>query len=156
MNRIVLAAAVLLAACSKPAEEPLDKPAESVGKAELEFVQPWARETVAGQSGTAAYLTIANFGQGEDRLVSVSARPPLTAMLHQTSNEGGVAKMRPLDAGLALPARQSVALAPGGAHIMVTGLSEPLKAGDKLPLTLRLAKSGDREIVFNVLDAAGR
>lgn len=155
MNRIVLAAALLLAACSKPADQPRDEPTESVGKAELEFVQPWARETVAGQGGTAAYLTIANFGRGGDRLVSVSAPPPLTAMLHQTSNEGGVAKMRPLDQGLTIPARQSVALAPGGAHIMVMGLSEPLKAGDKLPLTLRLAKSGERKIVFTVLDAAG-
>src|SRR5690348_3888586 len=55
MKRTLLLAALLLAACSKPAPE---------GKPDIMIATAWARETVPGQTGTAAYLKIANFGTG--------------------------------------------------------------------------------------------
>ena len=97
MKRTILLAALLLGACTKTPQ----------GNPDIKVEGAWARETVAGQTGTAAYMTIANGGKGEDRLLSVSAEPPVTAMVHQTSNEGGVSRMRPLEDGLPVPAGQA-------------------------------------------------
>lgn len=151
MRPAVVAAAMLIAGC-KPAGDAVT----ATGEPEIAAVNGWARSTVAGQPATAAYLTIANFGTGEDRLVSVEARAPLTAALHATSNEGGVAKMRPVTEGLAIPARRSVTLGPGKAHVMITGLAEPANAGDTLPLRLRFERSGRHDVQVVVIDAGER
>jgi copper(I)-binding protein len=59
--------------------------------------------------------------------------------------DGGVMKMRPLD-GLEVPANQPVTLKPGGVHIMLQGLNEPLQAGKFFPLTLTFKKAGERKV----------
>ena len=48
-----------------------------------------------------------------------------------------------------------VALKPGGAHIMISGLTAPLREGDDLKLTLRFERSGDRAVNFRVASATG-
>jgi len=136
MKRTILLAALLLGACAQAPE----------GDPDIKVEKAWARATVAGQTGTAAYMTIANAGKGEDRLLSVSATPPVTAMVHQTSNEGGVSKMRPIEDGLSIPAGQSVTLQPNGAHVMIMGLAAALKPGNKVPLKLKFERSGDQAI----------
>jgi len=46
-----------------------------------------------------------------------------------------------------LPARTTVKLAPGGLHLMLTGIKRQLKTGDKLPLTLTVeAQGGGRSV----------
>lgn len=152
MRPAIVAAALLIAGCAKPA----DDPAPAAAKPEIALVNVWARSTVAGQAGTAAYLTVANFGAGGDRLVSVEAKAPLKAALHATSSEGGIAKMRLLNEGLAIPARQSVTLGPGSAHVMISGLTQPLNEGDILPLRLKFETSGQREIQVPVIAAGER
>jgi len=146
MKQTILLAALLLGACAKA----------PAGNPEIKIENAWVRETVAGQTGTAAYMTIANGGAGDDRLLSVSAEPPVTAMLHQTSNEGGVSKMRPVDDGLLVLAGQSARLAPGGTHLMVMGLTGPLKPGDTLKLKLKFERSGEKPVDALVTGAEGR
>src|SRR5205823_7300517 len=90
---------------------------------------------------------------GGDRLTGISTPAAKKAELHTMSMDGNVMKMRPL-AGLDLPAGQKVALKPGAVHIMLMGLSEPLRAGQSFPLTLRFEKSGGREINV-VVESAG-
>lgn len=143
MKRFVLAA-LLLASCSKE------------GPPDLQISDAWARETVAGQSTTAAYMTLANRGQGDDRLVSVAAAAPASASLHSTKNEGGISRMRSLESGLAIPAGATIDLKPGGTHVMLTGLKAPVRSGDVVKLTLRFEKSGERPVEFHVASAAGR
>lgn len=142
MKRILLAALPLLASCGKTGGSP-----------EIQISDAWARETVVGQTSTAAYMTIANEGSGDDRLVAVTAPAPATAMVHSTSNEGGVSRMRHLDSGLPLPAGETAQLTPGGTHVMVTGLSEPLTAGASLKLRLRFERSGERALDVPVKNA---
>ena len=136
MKGTMLLAALLLGACAKAPE----------GKPDIKVEKAWVRATVAGQTGTAAYLTIANAGKSEDRLLSVSATPPVTAMVHQTTNEGGISKMRPVEDGLSIPPGQSVTLQPNGAHVMIMGLAAQLKPGDKVPLKLRFERSGEQVV----------
>ena len=138
-----LLAALLLASCGKS------------GPPEIKVSDAWARETVAGQSATAAYMTIANDGAGDDRLVSVAAPAPAMAMLHSSENSGGIARMREMGTGVAIPAGGRIEFKPGGSHVMVTGLGAPLEPGKLLKLTLRFEKSGDRPIDVRVTPAAG-
>ena len=58
--------------------------------------------------------------------------------------------MRELEAGLPLPAGQAVSLAPGGDHIMLMGVTEPLKTGDTVPLTLTFANAPPVEVTATV------
>jgi copper(I)-binding protein len=130
----ILLAAMLLASCTKS------------GAPDLQIGDAWARETVAGQTATAAYMTIDNRGAGDDRLVSVETAAPARAMLHSSESSGGVSRMREMSAGLALPAGTAVQLKPGGTHVMITGLGAPLRAGDAIKLRLQFEKSGARDV----------
>ena len=136
-------AALLLAACSPSANAPPD----------IEVSDAWGRATVAGQTATAAYATIANRGAGADRLLAVTS-PAAAASLHSSSTIGGVARMRPLTDGLAVPAGATVKLEPAGAHVMLTGLARPLAAGDRIALTLRFERSGTVEVPVRIVEGA--
>lgn len=143
MTRTFALAALLLTCCSP-----------SGGPPDLHLSDAWARETVAGQGATAAYLTIGNSGGGSDRLVEASVPAPARASLHTTSYSNGIARMRPLDTGLEIAPGETVRLEPGGPHIMVESLSEPASAGDSLQVTLRFERSGERTLEVPVRNAA--
>lgn len=136
-------AALLLLSCGGRDPRPAD----------VMITNGWARETAPGQAAAAVYLTIVNRGEGADRLVDVQS-PPATASLHSSSSAGGVARMRPLDGGLEIPARSTVELEPGGTHIMLTGLQSPLRAGQTAPLSLGFARSGRRPLAVRVVPPA--
>jgi periplasmic copper chaperone A len=109
----------------------------------VEVKDAWARATPGKAENGAAYLTIVS--QGADSLVSVSSPVAKKAGLHTMTMEGSVMKMRPL-AGVDVPANQPVALKPGGTHIMLEGLNEPLQAGKSFPLTLTFEKAGEKQV----------
>jgi copper(I)-binding protein len=139
----ILLAALLLASCSKG------------GPPDVRISDAWARETISGQTSTAAYMILKNEGAGDDRLVSVSAQPPAMAMLHSSESSDAVARMRTLDSGVAVPAGATIELKPGGTHVMVTGLRAPLNVGDTLKLTTRFEKSGEQPVNVRVTPAFG-
>jgi copper(I)-binding protein len=68
------------------------------------------------------------------------------AQVHEMSTEGGVMRMGELENGLPLPAREAVALKPGGSHIMLMGVKTALTAGDTAPLTLTFEHAAPMEI----------
>lgn len=140
MRRLFLAA-LLLASCGKG------------GPSDIQISEPWARETVTGQTATAAYMTIANDGSGGDRLVSVKADAPAMAMLHSSESSGGVARMRSMDAGVAIPAGGKIEFRPGGSHVMISGLPAPLRSGQTLKLTLQFEKAGARAVNVPIVGA---
>jgi len=115
--------------------------------AQVELKDAWARATPGKAENGAAYLTIVS--PGSDRIVSVSTPVAKKAELHMMTTEGGVMKMRPL-AGIDVAADRPVTLKPGGAHIMLTGLNQPLQAGQSFPLTLSFEKAGRREVTVAV------
>jgi periplasmic copper chaperone A len=111
----------------------------------------WARATASTASTGAAYLTITDHGT-PDRLVSASTPVAATAELHQTTMHDGVMQMRPVD-GLPVSAGAPVTLAPGGYHLMLMQLRQPLHAGDSFPLTLNFAKAGAVQVNVAVKSA---
>jgi hypothetical protein len=67
--------------------------------------------------------------------------------------EDGVARMRPIEGGVVVPAGGSATLAPGGMHIMLMSLNEPLEVGKVFPLTLEFDDGGSIEVEVAVLSA---
>lgn len=125
---LVAAALIAAAGCSKPAPE-------------IRVADGWASETGAGQQVAAGYLTIVNSG-GPDRLVAVSSPRANEVGIHATSLDGGVMRMRPVEA-LEIGQGATVVLAPAATHLMLTGVREPLKAGQSVPVTLTFELSGN-------------
>ena len=114
----------------------------------IDIDHPYARATGTGQRNGGAYLSLANHG-ADDRLLSVSADIAASVQMHSMSMEGDVMKMRQVEA-IDVPAGTSVALKPGGDHVMFVGLKAPLKAGDKFPMKLKFEKAGEVEVTVNV------
>lgn len=111
----------------------------------------WARATPPGVDVGAAYMVITG-GAKADRLVD--ARSPRAAMvhLHSVEEQGGVAKMRAIDA-IPVPAGQRVTLAPKSTHLMLMGLDGPLVAGQTFEVTLKFAATGEQSVTVQVKSA---
>jgi hypothetical protein len=119
------------------------------GEPDILVEKAWARETRAGQGQAAVYLRIVNTGTADDRLLTAAARRASSATLHGTSDDGGIHRMRELD-GLEIPAGSAADFAPGGRHIMLSGVTEPLQPGTSFPLILRFERSGERQVQVDV------
>ncbi|PWC78037.1 copper chaperone PCu(A)C [Azospirillum sp. TSH64] len=121
----------------------------------IEIGHPWARATAPSAPNGGAYLSLTNTGTTEDRLVGASTPAAEKAELHTHLNENGVMKMREVAGGIPVPAGEAVKLAPGGLHIMLLGLKQPLVKGAHIPMTLRFEKAGTVEVEIAV-EAAGQ
>jgi copper(I)-binding protein len=99
----------------------------------VEVKDAWIRGTVHGQQATGAFMDLTS--KAPARLVAAASPAAGTVEIHTMKMEGGVMKMSAVE-GIDLPAKQTVRLAPGGYHVMLMGLKQPLKAGDHVPLKL--------------------
>lgn len=99
----------------------------------------------------AIYLVLMNHGSAGDTVTKLETPVAAHAMMHQSVEEDGVMKMREVGA-FELKAGDMIAFAPGGYHIMLTGLKAPLKTGDSFPLTLTFAGAGDVKVDVTVVE----
>lgn len=111
--------------------------------------QPWTRQTAPTQTVAGAFMTIANHGKVDDRLIDGESPIADKVEIHSMTMDGNIMRMRPMPEGIAIPAHGSATLAPGGVHLMLTGLKRPI-AGGMVPLTLRFAKAGKVSISLMV------
>lgn len=132
-----------LAACGQPAASGKTGAAGPVVVADA-----ICRPTPKGRQVTGCYLSLT--APAADTLVSLSTPVAALAQIHEMRMESNMMMMRELEAGLPLPAGEAVALAPGGNHIMLMGVREPLRAGDTVPLTLTFATAGPVEVTATV------
>ena len=116
--------------------------AEVVVLGQIEITGAFTRATLPNAPVGGGFLTITNKGTEADRLVSVSTDIAKEAQIHEMAMEGDVMKMRQLKDGLEIPAGETVALEPGGFHLMFMGLSGAIKEGDVVPVTLTFEKAG--------------
>ena len=117
------------------------------GKDTISVSEPWARSTAPGQAVGAVYLNIKS--QRGAKLVKVDSPAAKSAEIHSMSMAGGVMKMQAVDA-LELPADKPVSLAPGGYHVMLIDLKQPLKVGGKVSLKLTTLDADKRATVTEV------
>ena len=119
----------------------------------LEVSQAWSRPAPRGGNG-AGYAVITNRGTAADTLIAASSPVAARIQIHESMVMNGQAMMHARPGGLAVPAGATVALKPGGWHIMLMGLKQPLKAGDHYPATLTFKKAGKVTVRFSVQAAA--
>lgn len=136
--------AILAASCS------------SATSAEVSDV--WARTSANMQDAGAAYMAISG-GSDDDALTGASVDSSIAARaeLHETSmmesEEGADMMMMTPVVSIAVPAGDEVVLEPGGYHVMLFQLAEPLVAGDEFTMTLHFEKEGDRDVTVEVRDS---
>jgi copper(I)-binding protein len=104
-------------------------------QAGVEISDAWARATAPSQSVGAAYMSLKS--ATDVTLVSVSSPAADNVEIHRMRMDNGVMKMRMLDT-LALPAGKVVKFEPDGLHLMLSNLKKPLKAGEKIEVSLTL------------------
>ena len=125
-------------------------PAQEIKAGDLVITQPWSRATPGGAKIAGGYLTIENKGTAPDRLTAVSGDIAGKVEIHEMAMNNGVMTMRPLDKGLAIEPGKTVKLAPGGYHLMLMDLKNPLKQGEKVPLELQFEKAGKVALSLDV------
>lgn len=140
------AAGFLLAGGLRPAA------AHDVTHGDLVIAQPWSRAARQGGQG-AGYLQITNRGGAPDRLLAASSPVAGRMELHTHVRDGDVMRMREVPV-IDLPPGQTIALRPGGLHLMFIGLNQPLRQGETVAVTLRFERAGTVDIPFAV-QAAG-
>ena len=117
----------------------------------------WARNSPMSADRGAVYMTIES--ADGDRLLSASVDASIAATVevHETlpaedddSEEGmGMMMMQEVEA-IELPAGESVALEPGGLHVMLIDIAQPLEIGQKFDLTLNFEKFGEKVVEVEV------
>lgn len=110
---------------------------------------PWARATPGGATVAAAYMEIKTANGVTDKLISAQSPVAGRVEVHTHIMDGDVMKMRKVDA-VDLSSGESKVLKPGGDHIMLFDLKQPLKEGDLVKLTLMFEKAGAIEVEGSV------
>jgi copper(I)-binding protein len=108
---------------------------------DLDIDHPWTRVTPPGAKTAAFYFVISNKGDQPDRLIAIEGTVADQLQIHTHMMDGGIARMRQVPA-VDIPAKGTVAFAPGGFHVMAIGLKGGLDEMDRVPLTLVFEKAG--------------
>ena len=117
--------------------------------APVEIAEAFARSS--NQKTGAAFMTLHNTGQKDCTLVAVSTPASETAELHTNiEHDNGMMEMRPIEGGISIPAGQTHALARGGDHVMMMGLTENLETGGEIALSLDFGDCGTVEATVPV------
>jgi copper(I)-binding protein len=124
-------------------------------KGDIQVHHPWSRATPPGAKVAAGYMEIRNRGAQPDRLLSASTPAAQRVELHVTEREGDVAKMRQVKS-YEIPARERYVLRPGGAHMMLVDIVQPLKKGERVKMKLRFERAGEIEVELEVQDLGSR
>lgn len=139
-----LAACLLVSACSK---EPT---AQAPGKQRVEIADSRMVLPIVPGSAGAAYFTVNNGTDRAIRIAAIDVDGADMAMIHKTVNANGRSSMEML-MSIDVPAHQSVSFAPGGLHVMLTGLSPKLVAGSKARMTLTYEDGGKAQVDMPVV-----
>jgi periplasmic copper chaperone A len=129
LGRAGLLAAVALAGAGCDSDRPVADPVESwAPTAPVTVRDPWVRAAATG--ATDVFGTLVN-SSGRDVTVAAASTPLSPTELHGPTG--------PARGGLAVEAGGAHVLEPGGDRLVLTGLTAPVRTGDRLTVTLRLA-----------------
>ena len=114
----------------------------------------WVKAADSGMS--AAFGGLTNTGPEDVTVVSATTEASSMLELHETvENETGEMVMREIDGGFVIPAGDTLSLEPGGNHIMLMDLTDPLEAGGEVTFTLTFADDSTFEFTAPVKDYSG-
>jgi len=112
--------------------------------ADISVEQPVARATPPGQPNSAAFMQLVNKGE-TTALVAAKSSVADVVELHTHTNDEGVMRMRKIEK-IELPAGETTVLQPGGLHVMLIGLKQPLQAGSQIDLSLEYADGSQQQV----------
>ncbi|MCP1659635.1 copper(I)-binding protein [Neisseria perflava] len=119
----------------------------------IQVQNAWARSTVEGMKMGGAFMTLRNESNTPDTLIGGSSPVAERVEIHTHINDNGVMRMRQAKDGVALPANATTEMKPGGYHVMFMGLKRPLKAGEKIPVTLKFKQAKAQTVQVEVKNA---
>lgn len=133
------AVALVVAACGGDSTDGESRPAAAAVRpvSPLTARDAWSRTADSGATA-AIYFSLHNGAAVADTLVGVASDVADETTMHVSMEHGGTLHMAHVSS-LPVPARDSVAFQPLGAHVMLTGLRRPLVAGDTVAFTLRFS-----------------
>ena len=123
VSRAIGAVALALALVAAPAH------------AQVKVENPWVRGAVPGQLATGAFLDITSVKDAA--LVKAESPVAATVEVHAMAMKNNVMTMYEVPK-IDLPAGKQVRLAPGGFHIMLMDLKQPVKNGETVPIRLTI------------------
>lgn len=117
--------------------------------ADLHIQHPWSRALPPVAPTGAAYMVIENRGNTADTLKGASTPIAGYTELHEHVHQDDLMKMQRVDNVIIAPGEQ-VEFAPGGYHVMLFELKEPLVAGNSYPMTLTFEHAGEIAVEVQV------
>lgn len=120
---------------------------------DLVVESPWSRASAGGAGAGGAFMMIRNGGQQGDRLIGAESDVAARVQLHRTVMQDGVMRMRHAEDGVEVPAGGMAELKPGGFHVMLMGLKQPLEEGSSFPVTLIFERAGTVTVDVPVMAA---
>ena len=124
-------------------------------KGDIEVREAWSRATPPGAQVGVGYMEIRNKGTQPDRLVAASTPVAKRVEMHITQRDGEVMRMRQVQ-GFDIPAGERITLRPGGSHLMLVDIVQPLKKGERFTMRLRFERAGEIEVELEVQEQGAR
>ena len=114
---------------------------------------PYAAPSMAGaQNGAVYFKGIHNKGKTPDQLIGARSDVSQSVQMHEMRMDSNVMRMKEMSA-IDIPAGEEVVFARGqaqGYHLMLLGLKQPLKDGDRFPLWLTFKQAGEVKVEVSV------
>ncbi|RVV98091.1 DUF1775 domain-containing protein [Mesobaculum littorinae] len=110
---------------------------------DLTLSSAFTRATLPNAPVGGGFLTVTNDGDTDDRLIAATSPAAGRVEIHEMDMDGDVMRMRELADGLPIPAGDTVALQPGGYHLMLMELAAPLVEGETVDVTLTFETAGE-------------
>lgn len=153
LTTLAVAALIALTGCSATSADVESTATKTAGEV-VTIEDAWVKAAKEGMS--AAFGELKNSGTKEVTIVSATTSASSAVELHETvENESGEMVMREKDGGFTIPAGDSFTLEPGGNHIMMMGLVNPIEAGDEITFTLTFSDGSTYEFTAPAKDYSG-
>lgn len=151
---------LVLSSCTfggEPAPSSVADPAPAVigqpQSADVEVEGAWARAVPPGTPNSAVFFTAHNRGASKLSITAGSSAVAKSVELHTHAQVDGVMRMRKVDS-FEINGHDHHHLKPGGDHVMLIGLSEPLAEGSEIALSLTFADGSTSELTVPVRSSA--
>ncbi|MDG1311459.1 MAG: copper chaperone PCu(A)C [Porticoccaceae bacterium] len=112
----------------------------------LQASDAYIRTMPPGLTTTAGFLSITNSGSTPCLLLSAESQLSDRLEFHEHLHSDGMMRMRPVTGGINVPAGETVVFKPGGLHIMLFNIQQPLIAGESTRLQFNTDQCGILDI----------
>lgn len=120
--------------------------------AQIEVENAWTRATAPNAKTGAAYMVLKNNGSTDDKLIGAESDVAKKTQIHTAEMKDGMMNMHRVEFIL-VPGGGSAELKPGGYHVMMMGLKQPLKEGREVHITLKFENAGEIKVTAPVKKA---